>query len=90
MLPWAIMYFNVIRILNRYSIPFTLVPWWVWAFMAEYWLLFNCFPIVMYLQFKQWGRYDNSKYPLLKNGGYIAGERSYIWLSFISKTVIIW
>jgi len=44
----------------------------------------------MVLQYSQWGRYENSKYPLLKNGGYLAGERTYIWLSFISKTLIIW
>jgi hypothetical protein len=27
---------------------------------------------------------------LLENGGYLAGERTYIWLSFISKTMILW
>lgn len=88
--PWAIMWWNIIRILLRYSIPFTLIPWWVWAFLVEYWLLFWCFPITLFLQSRQWGRYDNSKYPLIKNGGYIAGERTFIWLSFVSKTIIIW
>lgn len=90
MLPWLIMWYEVARILIKYDVPLNLIPWWVWAFLAEYWLLFWCFPINMLLQYLQWGPFDDKKYPLLKNGGYIAGERGYILLSFISKSIILW
>jgi hypothetical protein len=84
------MWHQLYRAIFVFDLPWDFLPWWVWAFLIEYWLLFWCFPITMVLQYSQWGRYENSKYPLLKNGGYLAGERTYIWLSFISKTLIIW
>jgi hypothetical protein len=31
----------------------------------------------MWHQYRQNGKYDNSLYPNLKNGGYLAGERQY-------------
>lgn len=89
-LPWLILWFEVGRIFYRYDIPLDVVPWWVWAFLVEYWLLFWSFPITLFAQYKQWWRYNNDKYPLLKNGGFIAGERTFIWLSFIAKTLLIW
>jgi hypothetical protein len=44
-LPWIVMWGEVARILVKYEVPLNLIPWWVWAFLAEYWLLFWCFPI---------------------------------------------
>jgi hypothetical protein len=44
----------------------------------------------MYRQYSQKGNFDNAKYPLLKNGGYLHGERQYITLSFLAKTVLLW
>lgn len=38
----------------------------------------------------QVGKFNNARYPNLENGGYIAGERTYIWLSLISKSLILW
>ena len=48
-----------------------LISWWVWAFVAEYFLLFFTFPYTMFAQYMQWGKYNNDNYPLLKNGGYL-------------------
>jgi len=44
-LPWLVMWYEVARILRKYEVPLDLIPWWVWAFLVEYWLLFWCFPI---------------------------------------------
>ena len=68
----------------------TNIPTWFWFLMGEYFLLFMSFPINMYYQYKQKGMFDNAKYPLLPNGGYLKGERNYQWLSLIAKTLLLW
>ena len=68
----------------------TNIPWWFWFLMGEYFVLFMTFPINMYYQYKQKGMFDNAKYPLLPNGGYLKGERNYQWLSLIAKTLLLW
>jgi hypothetical protein len=73
--PWGMMIMEIIRIFSIYDS--SVVPWWVWLFVLEYFLLFFTFPYTMYAQYKQWGKYNNELYPLLKNGGYLQGERQY-------------
>jgi hypothetical protein len=34
--------------------------------------------------------FDNAKYPSLSNGGYLKGEQTYIKLSFIAKSLLLW
>ena len=56
------------------------VPWFVYAIYATYFVFFNCFPINMVLQYKKVGKWQN----------YIYGERGYIILSLVAKTVLAW
>lgn len=86
--PWVMMIIEIVRIFKIFDS--SVVPWWVWLFVLEYFLLFFTFPYTMFAQYSQWGKYDNSKYPLLKNGGYLQGERTYQWLSLITKSLILW
>jgi len=69
MVPWLIMFFEIGRAVREVGVD--VVPWWVWAFVAEYFLLFFTFPYTMFAQYMQWGKYNNDNYPLLKNGGYL-------------------
>lgn len=56
------------------------VPWFVYAIMGSYFVFFNLFPINMILQYKKVGKWSN----------YLYGERGYIMLSLIAKTVLAW
>jgi hypothetical protein len=66
------------------------VPKFVWAILVIYFLLFQTFPITMYMQYTQrcWCR--NARYPELQNGGYYAGERTYQTLSLVAKSLLLW
>jgi hypothetical protein len=55
-------------------------PWFVWAIVGSYFVFFNTFPINMILQYVQKGKWVN----------YIYGERGYIVLSLVAKTVLAW
>ena len=56
------------------------VPWFVYAIFGSYFVFFNLFPINMILQYKKVGKWKD----------YIYGERVYIMLSLIAKTVLAW
>ncbi|MDA3844915.1 MAG: heliorhodopsin HeR [Vallitaleaceae bacterium] len=56
------------------------VPWFVYAIVGSYFVFFNLFPINMILQYKKVGKWAN----------YIYGERTYIVLSLVAKTVLAW
>jgi len=55
-------------------------PWFVWAIVISYFITFNSFPINMILQYRKKGKFQN----------YLYGERGYIILSLVSKTVLAW
>lgn len=55
-------------------------PWFVWAIVGSYFVAFNTFPINMVLQYLQKGKFVN----------YLYGERGYIVLSLVAKTVLAW
>lgn len=57
-----------------------LVPWFVWAIVGTYFVAFNTFPINMILQYKKVGKWKD----------YLYGERIYIILSLIAKSVLAW
>lgn len=59
---------------------FDLVPWFVWAIIGTYFVAFNSFPINMYLQYKNIGKWKD----------YLYGERVYIVLSLVAKSVLAW
>jgi len=59
---------------------FDMVPWFVWAIVGTYFVAFNTFPVNMVLQYAGTGRWKN----------YLYGERVYIILSLVAKTVLAW
>jgi len=56
------------------------VPWFVYAIFISYFVFFNLFPINMLLQYKRIGKWRN----------YLYGERIYIVLSLVAKTILAW
>lgn len=56
------------------------VPWFVWAIVGTYFVAFNTFPINMILQYKKVGKWED----------YLYGERVYIVLSLVAKSIIAW
>ncbi len=59
---------------------FDMVPWFVWAIIGTYFVAFNTFPINMILQYKRVGQWQD----------YLYGERVYIILSLVAKSVLAW
>jgi len=57
-----------------------LIPWFVWAILITYLITFNIFPINMILQYKKIGKWKE----------YIYGERIYIVLSLVAKSILAW
>lgn len=55
-------------------------PWFVWAIVGTYFVAFNSFPINMILQYLEKGKWMN----------YLYGERGYIVLSLVAKSVLAW
>jgi hypothetical protein len=56
------------------------VPGFVWAILVTYFVAFNTFPVNMYLQYKGIGKFKN----------YLYGERGYIILSLVAKSILTW
>jgi uncharacterized membrane protein len=56
------------------------VPWFVWAIVGTYFVAFNTFPVNMILQYKKVGKWKD----------YIFGERVYIILSLVAKSILAW
>lgn len=59
---------------------FDMVPWFVWAIVGTYFVAFNTFPINMILQYKAVGKWKD----------YLYGERTYIILSLVAKSILAW
>jgi len=55
-------------------------PGFVWGIVISLFLLFNCFAIVQYKQYKAQGKWSN----------YLRGERAYIVLSLVAKSLLAW
>ena len=56
------------------------VPTWVWALFISVFVLFNCFAVNQFLQYRGTGRWRE----------YVFGEGVYIGLSFVAKTALMW
>jgi len=59
---------------------FSQVPWFVWAIVGTYFVAFNTFPVNMVLQYKKVGKWKD----------YLYGERTYIVLSLVAKSILAW
>ncbi|MFA5006906.1 MAG: heliorhodopsin HeR [Candidatus Izemoplasmatales bacterium] len=57
-----------------------MVPWFVWAIVGTYFVAFNAFPINMILQYLKVGKWKD----------YLYGERTYIVLSLVAKSILAW
>lgn len=55
-------------------------PGFVYGIVISLFLLFNCFALVQWLQYKKIGRWKD----------YLVGELTYIFLSFIAKSLLAW
>jgi len=55
-------------------------PWFVWAIVGTYFVAFNTFPINMILQYLKVGKWKD----------YLYGERTYIVLSLVAKSILAW
>ncbi len=58
----------------------TEAPWFVWAILATYFFAFNAFPFNMIAQYLKLGKWKN----------YLYGERTYIVLSLVAKSILAW
>lgn len=58
----------------------SLFPWFVFVIATTYFVLFNLFPINMILQYKKVGKWKD----------YLYGEKIYIILSLVAKTLLAW
>ena len=73
--PWAVILIYMFGTGNLDS-----VPWFVWAIVGTYFVAFNTFPINMILQYKKFGKWND----------YLYGERTYIVLSLVAKSILAW
>lgn len=55
-------------------------PWFVWAILGSYFVFFNAFPLNMIFQYLKIGKWKN----------YLYGEKTYIVLSLVAKSVLAW
>jgi len=77
---WTALYGTIFLNLAQVGIDWTAIPTFVWFIIFSQFALFNCFALNHALQFQQ-GFYQ---------GGYLTGERVYIWLSLIAKSLLAW
>jgi hypothetical protein len=73
--PWA-----VIIIYMTGNSNLDMVPWFVWAIVGTYFVAFNTFPVNMILQYLKVGKWKD----------YLYGERTYIVLSLVAKSILAW
>ncbi|MBC7581265.1 heliorhodopsin HeR [Aeromicrobium sp.] len=75
--PWLIVLFYIIGPKAPSAVQ---VPGFVYGIVISLFLLFNCFALVQYKQYKAKGKWAN----------YLRGEKAYIILSFTAKSALAW
>ncbi|MDP3130360.1 MAG: heliorhodopsin HeR [Bacillota bacterium] len=75
--PWVVI---ILYMSGASSDVVNAVPWFVWAIVITYFIAFNTFPVNMVLQYKRVGKWSN----------YLYGERTYIVLSLVAKSLLAW
>jgi len=76
-LPWVVLYAYFIAAVRSTGVE---PPTFVYMILFIYFILFNVFAVNMVLQYKGIGRWKD----------YLYGERVYIILSFVAKTMLAW
>lgn len=75
--PWIA---TLVNILSPKGPPESTVPGFVYGIVISLFIMFNCFAIVQYKQYKAKGKWAN----------YLYGERAYIVLSLVAKSLLAW
>lgn len=75
--PWIIIAFQLVRPGSAYPVA---VPGFVWGIVITLFLFFNIFALNQWLQYKQVGKWRN----------YLYGEKWYIILSLVAKSLLAW
>ena len=73
--PWVAMFWLLISPGSSAN-----APGFVYGIVFSLFALFNCFALVQWLQYKEVGRWKD----------YLAGEKTYITLSFVAKSLLAW
>jgi len=79
-IPWAVILLYFLGSAVKTPGVLEQVPWFVYAIFGTYFVLFNLFPVNMVLQYRKIGRYSD----------YLYGERGYIVLSLVAKSLLAW
>ena len=72
---WIVILINLVS-----CVDLSLVPWFVFVIAATCFVLFNLFSINMILQYKKVGKWKD----------YLYGEKVYIILNLVAKTLLVW
>ena len=75
--PWVVV---VLKLVAPNGPPGYSVPGFVYGIVISLFVLFNCFAVVQFLQYRARGRWAD----------YLLGERTYIVLSLVAKSVLAW
>lgn len=75
--PWIIF---TIQLFSPSGPPDSKPPGFVYGIVISLFLLFNCFALVQLKQYRARGRWSN----------YLVGEKTYIVLSFVAKSLLAW
>ncbi len=76
-IPWVII---LIQLLTPKGPVGTSAPGFVYGIVISLFVFFNCFALVQYKQYRAKGKWAN----------YIRGEKAYIILSFVAKSLLAW
>lgn len=76
-IPWLII---LIQLLTPSGPAGTTAPGFVYGIVISLFIFFNCFAYVQYQQYKAKGKWAN----------YLRGEKAYIILSFVAKSLLAW
>ncbi len=76
-IPWIII---VVQLLSPNGPEGTTAPGFVYGIVISLFVFFNCFALVQYKQYKAQGKWAN----------YLRGEKTYIILSFVAKSLLAW
>ena len=76
-IPWIIF---TVQLVSPRGPASASAPGFVYGIVISLFLLFNCFAIVQFLQYRAKGKWAN----------YLRGEKTYVILSFVAKSLLAW
>ena len=84
LVPWVVKWTRIFNDVNR-----EYFPWYAWWWVIGYQFFFFTFPFNMLMYYWQVGRWDNSKYKGVENGGFLHAEKVYCYMSLSIKTILL-